>query len=316
MFIVALPAGANSTSDESIELRDVTLTGKVHFIAGFDAPFTYALSPTRDRFAYVPRVSGGPSDELRISDLHGPDVVVTHPFVSGLAWAPAGHPIAMAAADGIWLVEPDGTGLRRVADFYGFGLAWSPDSRELALSRRAQGSNEDKVSVLTIATGAVRDVAVGTSPSWSRDGASLLYSWSDAMAHQLDEIRLVPADGGSWRLITHGWGQVWSPDGKRIAYTNPTRNSPAGLWVMPINGGEGAARLLTRRASAPMWLPTGRSIAFEQTHRSATCGHRTTVSIVPAKGGKVSRVLASKSLVQPLAWGPKGKKLLYFTFCA
>jgi Tol biopolymer transport system component len=313
---VLATGAAGGTQEDGVELSTVTLAGNVHFLGSFDSPFTYDLSPTRDRFAYVPGASGSPSDELRISDLRGPDVVVKHAFITDLAWAPAGHPIAMAATDGIWLVEPDGTGLRRVADFYGFGLAWSPDSRELALTRRERGSNEDKISVLTIATGAVRDVAVGTGPAWSPDGASLLYTWSDYMAHQLDEIRLVPAQGGSWRLITHGWAQAWSPDGRRIAYTNPTRNTPAGLWVMRINGGEGSARLLSRRASAPMWLPNGRSIAFVETHRSATCGHRTTVSTVPATGGKVSRVLASRSLVQPLAWNPKGKKLFYVKFCA
>ena len=320
--ILALPAGArNSIVYDGIELRDVTSTGKVHFLAGFESPFRWALSPQRVQFAYVPSFSGNePSDELRVSDIRGrkPVVVVHTPApILDIAWAPAGAPIAMAASDGIWLVEPDGSGLRRVADDYGFGLAWSPDSKELAMSRRVQGSNQNRISVLTIATGIVRDVAEGTGPSWSPDGASLLYSWSDDVAHQLDEIRIVPAQGGDSRLITHGWAQVWSPDGRRIAYTARTRNSPAGLWVMPINGGEGAARLLARRADAPMWLPDGRRVGFSRENRSAACGYRTTLSVVPAHGGKVSRVLASKSLVQPLAWNPKGKKLLYFKyFCA
>ncbi len=183
--------------------------------------------------------------------------------------------------------------------------------------RREQGSNQDRIRVLTIATGTVRDVADGTFPSWSPDGRSLLYSWSNETAHQPDEIRLVPAEGGSWRLITHGWAQVWSPDGKRIAYTNRTRNSPDGLWVMPINGGEGAARLLALRANSPTWLPGSRRVAFSREHRSAACGYRTTLSVVPAKGGKVSRVLASKSTVVPLAWNPRGQKLIYFKYyCA
>jgi len=179
---------------------------------------------------------------------------------------------------------------------------------------RERGSNQDRIRVLTIATGAVRDIADGTFPSWSPDGRSLLYSWSNGMAQQLDEIRLVPAEGGSWRLITHGWAQAWSPDGRRIAYTNRTRNSPDGLWVMPINGSEGAARLLALRANSPMWLPGSRRVAFSREHRSAACGYRTTLSVVPAKGGKVSRVLASKSTVVPLAWNPRGQKLIYFKY--
>src|SRR5262245_46787231 len=91
---VLATSAAGGTTEGGIELSTVTVTGKVHFLASFDAPFTYALSPTRDRFAYVPGASGSPSEELRISDLRGPDVVVRHAFITDLAWAPAGHPIA------------------------------------------------------------------------------------------------------------------------------------------------------------------------------------------------------------------------------
>jgi Tol biopolymer transport system component len=317
MSIAALPAGAaNSLFDQGIELREVTLTQKMHFLAGFDSPFTYALSPERMRFAYVPALNGNqPSDELRVSDIRGRDPVVIHapaPIVQ-LAWAPRGGPIALVAGDGIWLVQSDGTGLHRVAD-YGLGLAWSPDSKELAMYRRERGSDRYEISVLTIATGNVRDVAEGTGPSWSPDGSSLLYNWSDEKAHVLDEIRVVPAEGGSPRTLAHGWAQTWSPDGRRITFVRPTRTSPAGVWVMRTNGGEGGARLVTRRAATPTWLPGSRNILLEEEHRSNACGYRTTLSIVSASGGKISRLLVSRSAGQPLAWNPKGHKLMYFKY--
>jgi len=63
--------------------------------------------------------------------------------------------------------------------------------------RRERGSDRYEISVLTIATGNVRDVAEGTGPSWSPDGSSLLYNWSDEKAHVLDkresQRRLDPA---------------------------------------------------------------------------------------------------------------------------
>ena len=52
---------------------------------------------------------------------------------SDTAWSPDGRRIAVLRNNGIWIMNPNGTGQRRVPATGGAsGLAWSPDSQYLA----------------------------------------------------------------------------------------------------------------------------------------------------------------------------------------
>ena len=52
--------------------------------------------------------------------------------VATVRWSPDGSLIAFTAGNHLYVVHPDGTSLRQVADGYDF--AWSPDSRHLAIA--------------------------------------------------------------------------------------------------------------------------------------------------------------------------------------
>jgi imidazolonepropionase-like amidohydrolase len=96
-------------------------------------------------------------------------------------------------------------------------------------------------------------------PSWSRDGRSIVYvSWDD---QKLGAVRVVPAGGGTGRVVTRDPGHymepVFSPDGLTIVYradaggylTSSDWSRETGIFRVPAKGGE--SKLVTRRGYEP-----------------------------------------------------------------
>ena len=67
------------------------------------------------------------------------------------------------------------------------------------------------------------------------------------------------ADGSRQRALAPGSGPAWSPDGRKIAFTQEGQ-------VFVVNGDGSDLRKLTDNGSAsdaaPVWSPDGRAIAF------------------------------------------------------
>ena len=148
--------------------------------------------------------------------------------IAHLQWSPDGSLIAFMTSDyageHVYVIRPDGTSLRRVADGYDF--AWSPDSRRLAIVGPAGPT--------------WGDVSVARS-----DGTEL-----HRIARATCTLR-----GASCQSI------AWSPDGSRIAYisgrgdtVSTIRPDGSGATVVatqpatPVSGG--------LRPTKPLWRPT------------------------------------------------------------
>ena len=78
------------------------------------------------------------------------------------------------------------------------------------------------------------------------------------------------ADGSGQRNLTRtrnalNQGALWSPDGRKIAFTRNSGSDPAPeIYVMNADGS--GQRRLTRSTAAdlvPTWSPDGRKIAFD-----------------------------------------------------
>jgi Tol biopolymer transport system component len=118
-----------------------------------------------------------------------------------------------------------------------------------------------------------------------------------------DDPGLVVAQGGriyvEGRPIARGGQPVWSPDGRRIAYTRLGE-----IYVADANGRN--ERRLTRTAQpehSPAWSPDGRTIAF--------AGVRD-VFTVPSRGGAVRNLTRSPKpwlLRTTPAYSPDGRTL-------
>ena len=181
----------------------------------------------------------------------------------------------------------------------GFGPAWSPDGRTLALTdlisltaqtlfvMDADGGNRRR---LPIAAGGKWDVS-NYSPAWSPDGTRIAFTRSTLKTSSTHsnwriDLYVVDLDGKNLRRLTSSgaaYGPTWSPDGRRIAYLGVVGRADSSdashrLHVVNADGSGDSTLLAASRAAwapgghaliwPPAWSADGRRIAFSRATRS------------------------------------------------
>jgi hypothetical protein len=218
--------------------------------------------------------------------------------------------------EGLYAVNPNGTGLERLAGYtHGSGAfypAFSADGRILSFGT----TYADPVSRQPLVTLYTLDAASGlfrkrsrfvspfaAAPTWSPQGRTLLFPFARRTKLELHSLAL---PRGRERNLTLGLvtlGASWSPDSRRIAFwtrARPARRSA----VFTMNSDGTKKRLLARDATSAAWSPFGGRIAF---FRRAS---RPTSLWLADENGNGARRL-SMNARPPALWSPTGQALLF-----
>ena len=288
-------------------------------------------SPDGKLIAYASYTRGG---IWLVSPFGGPGRQLTE-FGSHPAWSPdnqwiafSSDPARFSLGSSIWVIRPDGTGIRQITSpqtARGSQVApsWSPDGKRiLFLSNDVPGV--DVWSITPDGNGLVRLSPPGFSADvydaiYSPDGRSVVF----AAERGLWQIRISPQTsaplGRPVKITNAGVGWIknlaFSRDGKKLLYSAALSTSALkSLSLSPLGQPQGPPVALTPdnncESSLPAFSPDGSRIAFY----SCNTGSEGQIWLMNSDGSHLRQLTSSpSSFAAPPAWYPDGKRILYFS---
>lgn len=237
-----------------------------------------AWSPDGRTLAFV-AAPDGEKPSISIVSADGSDLTPVFQFqgqpggIGPQAWSPDGSQLVFASFDGIYVMNADGTGVRRVTRHegehacYDVDPSWSPDGSTIVFAVLCEGGNEGLWTVavdgsdLRQLIGGEYEVDEYRSPVWSPDGTKIAFvktEWGLDDPIKQAAIQSVNADGSSLtRLVTgvaFDRSFAWSPDGRALAFT---RYHEGGSDIFLLNPQTEEVSQLTHTGDAvdPAWQP-------------------------------------------------------------
>jgi Tol biopolymer transport system component len=205
------------------------------------------------------------------------------------------------SSGGLYVVNPDGSGKRRVVETAGHATpSWSPDGRRIAFQTRSGPG----LTVVNADGSGRQKLTTGGSPAWSPDGRRIAFVRADNK-HQVG-VYVMNADGAEQRrLARYGTSPQWSPDGLTIAFVRRATLDGFNYDIYAVDAEGGPARSLTRTPAYetdPAWSPDGRSIAFVR---------GSDIWLMNADGSGQHRLTSGAAHDRAPSWSPDGRTIAF-----
>jgi TolB protein len=158
-------------------------------------------------------------------------------------WSPDGRRIAVTrrdlVANRVYVMNADGSGLRRLVEMESAGPSWSPDGRFLTFAGNPRGGEADRIYRVDVRTGAISLLVaapdtLNQSPVWSPDGRSIAFiririgSFGGQSYTIGVDLFSMNADGTMLRHIPAAdapSSPTWSPDSQKIVIVSQRESS-------------------------------------------------------------------------------------------
>jgi TolB protein len=289
-----------------------------------------ALSPDGRTVAFVSTRGGGTAN-IWLLDLATRQYTNVTRNASGNfrpSWSPNGRWIAFSSdrdtkpgratlswdllqSTAIYLVHPDGAGLRRLTDLGGYSGSpqWSRDGRRIVFYQSTPldvwsrpifpgHTGSSQIVSINIETGELRTHTTGpgvkVSPRYTGD-QEIAYV---AIFGDKQGLRFTSDRNGASGTIRY---PSWSPDGKRMVYH---KNFEGEYGLSPAFSLDPGVALASTIAEMPSYSPNGDQLAFTDEDRN--------LMLMNSDGTSVHKVLDSggKVIVFP-SWSPDGKYIAF-----
>ena len=203
----------------------------------------------------------------------------------------------------IYVMNPDGTGERRVTNNLKFELAavWSPTSSKTLAYYSGTATSCCTITISDL-DGHETALTAGQFPSWSPDGSKLVFQNSG-------DVWVINVNGtGLTNLTNHpaADGRAdWSPDGERIVFQS-NRAGNLELFIMNADGSN-IVPLTNHPAAdqAPAWSPDGTRIAFQSNLNDPNFD----IFVITVDGTETTRLTDSPGRDLDPEWSPNGKQI-------
>lgn len=206
----------------------------------------------------VPVVSKSGSDEVNLP---------------GSSWCRLNNKIVFSSdivgRDSIWIVNPDGTGLKRITTGTDWEPSWSPNCDRIVFQRRLSVWS---LFIVNIDGTGLKQITFGTKndwePNWSPVNEQIVFQ---SKRTRYWSLWIVNSDGSGLKQLTNGktsedTDPSWSPDGNKILYsTDAGGDDGARIAYFDLNN-LGIVNYIVRDNyynGAPSWSPDGNKVVFE-----------------------------------------------------